>query len=366
MLDLSAVNALNVTPGTPLPQNVEAGPSLAGSGFSRGIDPASTGRVDNSALPGATQNTLPQPPPANPPPQVLIDPSHRGNSQQQGLSPSFGNIPLPFEAELKSLLAPLAAQPASSAHGGENGSSLYFLGGLLSPSAGIGVPGLATPQFDPSLSPAHDQFDVQAIRRDFPILNETVNGRPLIWFDNAATTQKPKAVIDRLTYFYEHENSNIHRAAHELAARATDAYEGARSKVAKFLNARSADEIIFTRGATEAINLVAATFGNQHIGAGDEIVVTNLEHHANIVPWQQLALSKGAKLRVAPVDDNGALLLDEFGKLLNARTKLVAFTQVSNALGTITPAKTIIEMAHRAGARVLVDGAQSVSHMKVD
>lgn len=233
--------------------------------------------------------------------------------------------------------------------------------------SGIAVPGQATPSFDPGLSSSHVAFDVQAIRRrDFPILNETVNGRPLIWFDNAATTQKPKSVIERIKYFYEHENSNIHRAAHELAARATDAYEGARNKVTRFLNAGSAEEIIFTRGTTESINLVAATFGNQHIGPGDEIVITNLEHHANIVPWQQLALAKGAKLRVAPVDDNGALLLDEFGKLLNAKTKLVAFTQVSNALGTITPAKAIVEMAHRGGARVLVDGAQSVSHMKVD
>src|SRR6185437_15833771 len=179
-------------------------------------------------------------------------------------------------------------------------------------------------------------------------------------------TQKPKSVIDRLSYFYEHENSNIHRAAHELAARATDAYEDARSKVARFLGAGSTEEIIFTRGTTEAINLVAATFGQQHVGPGDEIVITNLEHHANIVPWQQLCLSKGAKLRVAPVDDCGALLLDEFGKLLNSRTKIVAFAHVSNALGTVTPAETIVEMAHRVGARVLVDGAQSVSHLKVD
>jgi cysteine desulfurase/selenocysteine lyase len=213
---------------------------------------------------------------------------------------------------------------------------------------------------------AHPAFDIHGIRRDFPILSETVNGRTLIWFDNAATTQKPKPVIDRITYFYEHENSNIHRAAHELAARATDAYEGARQKVARFLGASGPDEIIFTRGTTEAINLVAATFGQQHIGPGDEIVITNLEHHANIVPWQMLCLAKGAKLRVAPVDDNGTLLLDEFNKLLTNRTKLVAFTQVSNALGTITPAKTIVEMGHRVGAKVLVDGAQSVSHMKVN
>ncbi len=230
------------------------------------------------------------------------------------------------------------------------------------------MPG-ATPQAPAgasSFQSAHPPFDVNAIRRDFPILSETVNGRPLIWFDNAATTQKPKAVIDRLTHFYEHENSNIHRAAHELAARSTDAYEGARNKVARFINAPSAEEIVFVRGATEAINLVANTFGLKHVGAGDEIIVTHLEHHANIVPWQQLALAKGAKLRVVPVDDNGQVLLEEYGKLLNGKTKLVAFTQVSNALGTVTPAKAMVEMAHRVGATVLVDGAQSVSHMKVD
>jgi len=259
----------------------------------------------------------------------------------------LSDIPLPFEAELKTLLAPLFTEPAAA-----------------SPATGISVPG-ATPSV---VTPAtvNQGFDVFAIRRDFPILNETVNGKPLIWFDNAATTQKPKQVIDRLKYFYEHENSNIHRAAHELAARATDAYEGARTKVARFLNAGSAEDIIFTRGTTEAINLVAATFGQQHVGPGDEIVITNLEHHANIVPWQQLCLTKGAKLRVAPVDDCGALLLEEFGKLLNSKTKIVAFAHVSNALGTVTPAKTIVDMAHRVGACVLVDGAQSVSHMKVD
>jgi cysteine desulfurase/selenocysteine lyase len=209
-------------------------------------------------------------------------------------------------------------------------------------------------------------FDVNAIRRDFPILSERVNGKQLVWLDNAATTQKPKAVIDRLAYFYEHENSNIHRAAHELAARATDAYESARGKVARFIGASSTEEIIFVRGATEAINLVAKTWGNQHIGAGDEIVVSHLEHHANIVPWQQLASEKGARLRVIPVDDTGQILLDEYRKLLNDRTKLVAITQVSNALGTVTPVQEIVALAHRAGAKALVDGAQSVSHMRVD
>jgi cysteine desulfurase/selenocysteine lyase len=209
-------------------------------------------------------------------------------------------------------------------------------------------------------------FDVHAVRKDFPILEEQVSGRQLVWLDNAATTHKPKAVIERIRYFYEHENSNIHRAAHELAARSTDAYEGAREKVARFLNAPSKDQIVFTRGATEAINLVAQTWGRQYIGKDDEIVITWLEHHANIVPWQQLAAEKGAKLRVAPVDDAGQILLDEYAKLFSGRTKLVAFPQVSNALGTVTPAREMIEIAHRNGALVLVDGAQAVSHMRQD
>jgi cysteine desulfurase / selenocysteine lyase len=209
-------------------------------------------------------------------------------------------------------------------------------------------------------------FDVHRIRRDFPILEERVNGRPLAWLDNAATTQKPQAVIDRIGHFYRHENSNIHRAAHELAARATDAYEAAREKVRAFLNAHSAKEIVFVRGATEAINLVAQSWGRQNIGHGDELVLSILEHHANIVPWQQLATEKGARLRVIPVDDSGQILLGEYAKLLGSKTKLVAFPQVSNALGTTTPAREMVAMAHAAGARVLVDGAQSVSHMRTD
>lgn len=209
-------------------------------------------------------------------------------------------------------------------------------------------------------------FDANLIKKDFPILQERVNGRPLIWLDNAATTQKPKQVMERICYFYEHENSNIHRAAHELAARATDAYEGARKKVQTFLNAASINEIVFVRGATEAINLVAKSWGEQNLNAGDEILVSHLEHHANIVPWQQLAAKKGLKLRVIPVDEDGQILLDEYAKLLGPKTRLVSFTQVSNALGTVTPAKQMVAMAHHAGAKVLVDGAQSVSHIRVD
>ncbi|MFT7774797.1 family 2A encapsulin nanocompartment cargo protein cysteine desulfurase [Roseateles sp.] len=209
-------------------------------------------------------------------------------------------------------------------------------------------------------------FDVNAIRRDFPILQERVNGRQLVWFDNAATTQKPRAVIDRLSYFYEHENSNIHRAAHTLAARATDAYEAARRTVAQFVNARSSEEVVFVRGATEAINLVANTWGEQHVGEGDEIVVSHLEHHANIVPWQQLAARKGAHLRVIPVDDTGQIILSEVQKLINPRTRLLAVTQVSNALGTVVPVQELVALAQRRGVTTLVDGAQSVSHLAVD
>lgn len=364
--DPFAVNVLSLPTTDLLPADVDAGPSLSGFGGSREASIDTAPRNSGiETLPGVTQSAPPQPPPANPPPQVLTDHSGISAPASGGTRLPLGDIPLPLEAELKSLLAPLFNETAASAPApGAGGSSLYFLDAASPNANGINVPGLTPAAIAPAASGRG--FDVSSVRRDFPILNETVNGKPLIWFDNAATTQKPKQVIDRLKYFYEHENSNIHRAAHELAARATDAYEGARSKVARFLNARSAEDIIFTRGATEAINLIAATYGRQHVGPGDEIVITNLEHHANIVPWQQLCLAKGAKLRVAPVDDHGALLLDEFGKLLNSKTKIVAFAHVSNALGTVTPAKTIIDMAHRVGARVLVDGAQSVSHMKVD
>ena len=225
----------------------------------------------------------------------------------------------------------------------------------LAPTGDRSLLGLPTSPFDP-----------HAIRRQFPILQERINGHPLVWLDNAATTQKPQAVIDRLTYFYEHENSNIHRAAHTLAARATDAYESARETVRRFLNASSKTEIVFVRGATEGLNLLAQSWGRRNINAGDEIVISWLEHHANIVPWQMLCAEKNAKLRVAPVDDSGQILLDEYQKLLNDKTKLVSLTQVSNALGTVTPIAPMIEMAHRQGAKVIVDGAQAVSHQAVD
>ena len=263
---------------------------------------------------------------------------------------SFG---LPGEGALHGALDALAASrtPLPQRDTPAQGGQFYFLDTALAPA----------------LAPAaHPAFDVHAVRRDFPILQEKIKGKNLIWFDNAATTQKPQSVIDRLAYFYAHENSNIHRAAHELAARATDAYEGARNKVQRFLGAGSSSEIVFVRGATEAINLVAASWGEQNIGEGDEIIVSHLEHHANIVPWQQLATRRGARLRVIPVDDSGQIRLDEFQRLLNPRTRLVAITHVSNALGTITPVKQVIDAAHAAGALVLVDGAQSASHLRVN
>lgn len=235
--------------------------------------------------------------------------------------------------------------------------SFYFVDDNRSADAG---------KHAPYAGSAHPPFDVNAIRRDFPILQERVNGRQLVWFDNAATTQKPQSVIDRLAYFYAHENSNIHRAAHTIAGRATDAYEGARDTVRRFIGAASTEEIIFVRGTTEGINLVAKSWGVKNVGEGDEIIVSHLEHHANIVPWQQLAALKGAKLRVIPVDDSGQVRLDEYQRMLNSRTKIVSVTQVSNALGTIVPVQEIVAMAHRAGACALVDGAQSVSHMRVD
>lgn len=215
----------------------------------------------------------------------------------------------------------------------------------------------------PTAQHNHQPIDILQIRRDFPILQERVNSKPLIWLDNAATTHKPQAVIDRISYFYQHENSNIHRAAHELAARASDAYEHARHVVARFIGSPSAQNIIFVRGTTEGINLIAKSWGKQNIGKDDEIIISHLEHHANIVPWYQLCQETGAKLRVIPVDDTGQIRIDEFIKLLNPKTKLVSITQVSNALGTVTPTQEIIALAHAAGVRVLIDGAQSVSHV---
>ena len=265
---------------------------------------------------------------------------------------------LPGEAELRTWLSGGLAQPAPAPCNAVPDKSAFYFLDARSDRAEHGLPSV--------LPTTREVFDVSAIRRDFPILAERIQGRPLIWLDNAATTQKPQAVIDRLAHFYAHENSNIHRAAHALAARATDAYEQARTTVARFIGASSAAEIVFVRGTTEAINLVAQSWGGQHIGEGDEIIVSHLEHHANIVPWQQLAIATGAKLRVIPVDDHGQILLDAYQRLLTPRTRLVSISQVSNALGTVTPIREVIELAHAAGTKVLVDAAQSISHLPVN
>jgi cysteine desulfurase/selenocysteine lyase len=209
-------------------------------------------------------------------------------------------------------------------------------------------------------------FEVERLRRDFPILNQKIHGKPLVYLDNAATTQKPQAVIETISRYYTTLNSNIHRAVHTLSERATAAYEEARVKVQRFLNAREAREIVFVRGATEAINLVAQSYGRAQIRAGDEIILTEMEHHSNIVPWQMLCEQVGAQLKVVPIDERGELILEEYERLLSPRTKLVAVVHVSNSLGTLNPVERIIELAHAVGAVVLLDGAQAVPHIPVD
>ena len=209
-------------------------------------------------------------------------------------------------------------------------------------------------------------FDVKRLREDFPILKQKVHGKPLIYLDNAATSQKPAQVIEAILRFYTHDCSNVHRGVHLLSERATEAYEGTRTKIQRFLNASDSREIVFVRGTTEGINLVAQTYGRQNFKVGDEVVITGLEHHSNIVPWQIICAEKGAFLHVVPINDRGELMLEEFEKLLNVRTRLVAVAHVSNALGTINPVRQIVEMAHARGVPVLVDGAQAVPHMKVD
>jgi cysteine desulfurase/selenocysteine lyase len=209
-------------------------------------------------------------------------------------------------------------------------------------------------------------FDVEKIREDFPVLKQKVHGMPLIYLDSAATAQKPFVVIDAIRHFHEVDCANIHRGVHELSQRSTAAYEETRSKAKRFLNSRTTDELIFVRGTTEGINLVSSAWGRKNVKAGDEIIISAMEHHSNIVPWQMLCEEKDAKLRVIPMNDRGELILEEYEKLLGPRTRMVAVAHVSNALGTINPVSQIIEMAHKAGALALIDGAQAAPHMKVD
>ena len=216
------------------------------------------------------------------------------------------------------------------------------------------------------MTSATSAFDVARIREDFPILKQMVNGKPLVYLDNAATSQKPQSVIDTLVRYYTTENANVHRGVHTLSQQATDDYEQARTQAKKFINAKEDGEIIFVRGTTEAINLVAQTFGRQKLSEGDEIIISTMEHHSNIVPWQILCQEKGANLRVIPINDAGELLLDEYEKLISPRTKLVSIVHQSNALGTINPAEEIVQIAHQRGVPVLLDGAQAIAHLSVD
>ncbi len=307
-------------------------PSMEDAGSPYGAGAALQGPATGSAVPGSTYSFL-----------------DRGTAPAYDPSPRSG-----FGA------TPAAAAPAAPAAGVPFFDvSVLDLSGLgFQHSTGLGTPTNGISGVRP--------FDPYSIKRDFPILQQNVNGKPLVWLDNGATTQKPQSVIDRISYFYENENSNIHRGAHTLAARSTDAYEAARSKVRGFINAPGTDSIIFVRGTTEGINLIAKAWGGRNVKEGDEIVITNLEHHANIVPWQQLAAEKGAVLKVAPVDNTGQIILEEYEKLFTPRTRIASFSQVSNALGTITPVADMIAIAHRHGAIAVVDGAQSVSHMPID
>ena len=291
--------------------------------------------------------------------------------------PSPFSAPIDFSLALRALDFATPSKPAAPSAGAyvpaaaslpENASRTSDPQSALAMPSGVaaGAPRLRSRRFLPTRAPGRKPSTPPPSATTFQSCKRRFTAGALIWLDNGATTQKPQAVIDRVEHFYSHENSNVHRGAHTLAARATDAYEAARDKVRRFIGASSPREIVFVRGATEGINLVAQSWGRRNVKAGDEIVITWLEHHANIVPWQQLCLETGARLRVAPVDDNGDILLDEYEKLLGPRTRIVALPQVSNALGTVTPAREMIASAHRHGALTLVDGAQSVSHGRTD
>ncbi|KQP77515.1 family 2A encapsulin nanocompartment cargo protein cysteine desulfurase [Methylobacterium sp. Leaf117] len=299
---------------------------------------------------------------------VPADPSKRGGDVAQANFQRTGRLP---------------GEPVHSAQPGGNAASAsgdyYFLSDSSpTQSRRVSRPH-ASPRAEPSRhggpaprvtahgsSPVAAPFDVERVRKDFPALHQRVNGHPLVWLDNAATTHKPQSVIDATSEFYARHNSNIHRAAHTLAARSTDLFEGGREKVRRFLNAPSKDDIVFLRGTTEAINLVANAYGRANIGPGDEIIVSQIEHHANIVPWQLLTQATGATLRVIPVDDRGEIIFEQFAALLSGRTKIVSVTHVANALGTINPVREIIALSHAYGVPVLVDAAQSSPHIPLD
>lgn len=327
------------------PETFLSGPDQAHIGLVRGlVQQVFQGGNQGVAEPAASG------PPAPARDNSVYEPVHHASPKPLA-EPSFETI----DWSTVSLTQAPQAGRAPAAHS----ENLYFLPPEAQGTAASSHHAVSQPHVAPL-------FDVQRIRRDFPILDQKVNGHKLVWLDNAATTQKPRSVIDATSEFYERDNSNIHRAAHTLAARSTDAFEGAREKLRRFVGAKEAAEIVFLRGTTEAINLVAQSYGRANIGPGDEILITTIEHHANIVPWQILAQQTGAVLRVAPVNDRGELLLDQFASLLSSRTKLVSVTHVANALGTINPIEQIIPLAHSYGIPVLVDAAQSSPHIPLN
>jgi len=338
-------------PGVPDQPGVPAGPASAEGEASSAV-PGS-----HSVTPAAESDPL-SPPPVHT--GTDLGPEEPEAAESPALPHSFE----PFGAEtLKSLhelginSSSAPAVPPSYEVPGQ--PDYYFLGGPTKQGALDHPP-------TRGVQPPVATFDVESIRRDFPALQQRSHGHPLVYLDNAATTQKPQAVIDATSHFYAHDNAPVHRAAYELAERATTAFENAREKVREFLGAKDKKEIVFTRGTTEAINLVANTFGRKFIGSGDEILLTELEHHANIVPWQLLSQQTGAVIKVVPINDRGELILEEYVKLLSPRTKLVSVAHVSNSLGTINPIEQIIQLAHGIGAHVLIDGAQSTPHIPIN
>ena len=356
--EIASRAGLPATPSTP------GGPELAGVGTSAPTGPASADGLLSGAVPGS-QSVAPagEPVPLSPPPV------HPGTDLEPAETDNVADLPVSFDPREPEILKSLHESgfdgkgidvvPVPHAYDASGQPDYYFLGGPVRPAALDHPPARGLP-------PPSATFDVEAVRRDFPALQQRIHGHPLVYLDNAATTQKPQAVIDATSRFYARDNAPVHRAAYELAERATTAFENAREKVREFLGAKDKKEIVFTRGTTEAINLVANTFGRKFIGEGDEIVVSELEHHANIVPWQLLSGQTGAVIKVIPINDRGELILEEYAKLLGPRTKLVSVAHVSNALGTVNPIEQIIGLAHAQGIHVLIDGAQSTPHIPIN
>jgi len=371
---------LRITKAALAVQPLDAGPGL----FDAGAPRIATMPVPYSAAPSGYGGGSGANAPSQPVGGDSTYPHHASTYAPQSASPANGYVPSGTSnpPHYAATSAPSHASDVTPSYA-NGGAPLYAHSGKpaqasgIAPSNGYATSGhnaatsqvpsgyTSAPQGIPAV-PHSRGFEVSRVRADFPILHQQINGRPLVWLDNAATTQKPNVVIERIAHFYRFENSNIHRAAHTLAARSTDAYEQARESVRRFLNAGSTEEIVFVRGATEGINLVASSWGGRYVEAGDEVIVSRIEHHSNIIPWKQLCERTGARLRVAEVDDSGQIDLQQYERLFNSHTRLVAFTHVSNALGTILPVQAMTQIAHRHGARVMIDGAQSVCHMPVD